>query len=141
MSTAPISTGGRRLGVVIGSSLPTSPFPGTVRRRLTVDGVDHRPVEVELHERDELVVLLRHGADGTVPAHLVDHHAHVRALCAAGCGRVLALGSAGGLHPHLGPGTVVVPDDFLALDALPHVPRHDRRVPDGGHRPRRGAPP
>jgi 5'-methylthioadenosine phosphorylase len=54
-----------------------------------------------------------------VPAHLVDHHANVRALCAVGCDRVLALGSGGGLRPELGPGTVVAPDDFLALTTYP----------------------
>ena len=32
---------------------------------------------------------------------------------------MLALGSAGGLHGHLGPGTVLVPDDFLALTTYP----------------------
>ncbi len=108
-----------RLGVVIGSSLTAHPFTGTTLRRLTVEGADRRPVEVEVHEDEGLVVLMRHGAEGRVPAHLVDHHAHVLALCAAGCDRVLALGSAGGLHGHLGPGTVLVPDDFLALTTYP----------------------
>lgn len=116
--TTPSPRGGR-LAVVIGSSLETHPFAGTTVRRLTVEGGDGRPAEVELHERDDLVVLMRHGADGRVPAHLVDHHAHVRALSDAGCDRVLALGSAGGLHGHLGPGTVLVPDDFLALSTYP----------------------
>lgn len=110
---------GDRLAVVIGSSLAAHPFAGTTLRRLTVEGHDGRPVEVQLHERDGLVVLMRHGTEGTVPAHLVDHHAHVRALSEAGCDRVLALGSAGGLHGHLGPGTVLVPDDFLALTTYP----------------------
>lgn len=108
-----------RLAVVIGSSLASHPFPGTTLRRLTVEAADRRPVEVEVHERDDLVVLMRHGPDGRVPAHLVDHHANVLALCAAGCDRVVALGSAGGLHGHLGPGTVLVPDDFLALSTYP----------------------
>ena len=98
---------GHRLGLVIGSSLEANPFP--VRQRLD-GGVD---------DCGDVVVLLRHGPDGTVPAHLVDHHANVAALCAAGCDRVLALGSGGGLRPELGPGTVVVPDDFLALATYP----------------------
>ncbi len=109
---------GDRLGVVIGSSLTAHPFAGTTSRRLTVDG-HGGPAEVELHERGDLVVVMRHGPGGRVPAHLVDHHANVRALCEAGCDRVLALGSAGGLHGHLGPGTVVVPDDFISLGRQP----------------------
>jgi purine nucleoside phosphorylase len=110
---------GDRLGVIIGSSLPASPFPDTTANQLTVAGLDGEPVEVELHENDDLVVIMRHGPRGQVPAHLVDHHAHVRALSQSGCGRVLALGSAGGLRGELGPGTVVVPDDFLAPSTYP----------------------
>lgn len=116
--SAPPSPRGDRLGVVIGSSLTVHPFPGTTASTLAVRG-RHGPVEVELHERGDLVVLMRHGPAGRVPAHLVDHHANVRALCESGCDRVLALGSAGGLHGHLGPGTVVVPDDFISLGAQP----------------------
>jgi 5'-methylthioadenosine phosphorylase len=115
---APPSPRGERLGVVIGSSLTAHPFPGTTTSRLTVEGRDGL-AEVEVHERDDLVVVMRHGPSGRVPAHLLDHHANVRALCEAGCDRVLALGSAGGLHGHLGPGTVVVPDDFLSLGSQP----------------------
>jgi 5'-methylthioadenosine phosphorylase len=104
--------------VVIGSSLTAHPFSGTTTSTITVEG--HRgTTEVELHDRGDLVVLMRHGPTGRVPAHLVDHHANVRALCEAGCDRVLALGSAGGLRGHLGAGTVVVPDDFISLGGQP----------------------
>ena len=59
----------------------------------------------------------------------------MRSLAEAGCDRVLALGSVGGLQPELGPGTFVCPDDFIALGAGPvafdderahSVPRFDR---------------
>ena len=59
----------------------------------------------------------------------------MRSLVEAGCDRVLALGSVGGLQPELGPGTFVCPDDFIALGAGPaafdderahSVPRFDR---------------
>lgn len=116
---APVVTG-RRLAVVIGSSLLAHPFPVRLTHRISVLGVDERPCTVHVDEvDDDVVVLLRHGPDGTVPAHLVDHHAHVRALCALGCDRVLAIGSGGGLRPELGPGTCVAPDDFLALTTHP----------------------
>lgn len=51
--------------------------------------------------------------------HRIDHVANMRALAEAGCDRVLALGSVGGLRPELGPGTFVCPDDFIALTAPP----------------------
>ncbi len=49
--------------------------------------------------------------------HLIDHIANLRTLADAGCDRVLALSSVGGLRVELGPGTLVCPDDFIALDA------------------------
>jgi 5'-methylthioadenosine phosphorylase len=110
---------GDRLALVIGSSLGHNPFPVHERFTIEVPGVAGDPVEVVLDDIGSALVLLRHGAQGTVPAHRVDHHAHVRALCAAGCDRVLALGSAGGLRVDYGPGTVLAPDDFLAFSAYP----------------------
>lgn len=64
------------------------------------------------------VVLQRHGEDYALP-HLIDHGANMRRLRDAGCERVLAIGSVGGLHARLSRGTFVVPDDFIALDAPP----------------------
>jgi 5'-methylthioadenosine phosphorylase len=65
-------------------------------------------------------VLQRHGeAAAYVLPHRIDHVANLRALADAGCDRVLALGSVGGLRPELGPGTLICPDDFVALDSSP----------------------
>ena len=62
----------------------------------------------------------RHGETAAyVLPHRIDHVANMRALVNAGCDRVLALGSVGGLKPELCPGTFVCPDDFVALDAEP----------------------
>ena len=64
--------------------------------------------------------LQRHGeAAAYVLPHRIDHVANMRALADAGCDRVLAIGSVGGLRRELGPGTLVCPDDFVALDAPP----------------------
>jgi purine nucleoside phosphorylase len=61
-------------------------------------------------------------ADAYVLPHGIDHGANLRALSAAGCDRALAIGSVGGLRPELGPGTLLCPDDFIALDAAPIAP-------------------
>ena len=66
-----------------------------------------------------MVVLVRHGAPAYTLPHDLDHIANMRALHDAGCERVLAIGSVGGLRPELGPGTLVCPHDFIALDASP----------------------
>jgi 5'-methylthioadenosine phosphorylase len=79
----------------------------------------------------DAVYLQRHGADGYVLPHRIDHLANMRSLAEAGCDRVLALGSVGGLHRDLVPGTFVCPDDFIALDAGPAAFEDERahRVP------------
>ena len=86
-----------RLGLIAGSSLRGAGVP---------DG--------------DWEVLQRHGeASAYVLPHRIDHVANLRALADAGCDRVLAIASVGGLKPELGPGTMAVPDDFIALDAEP----------------------
>lgn len=103
----PPSPSGDRLCVVYGHSLPagTQAIEG---RELDAEGVP-------AIDAGWVVGLPRHGLAREVPAHLVDHHANVRAICELGCNRVLALGSAGSLRPEALPvGTLVCPDDFLA---------------------------
>lgn len=60
--------------------------------------------------------LWRHGIDRPVAAHLIDHKRNVAALCGAGCDRVLAIASVGGLSGQ-SVGDVVIPDDLLAFGA------------------------
>jgi len=67
---------------------------------------------------DEIVSVDRHGDPYVLP-HMVDHEGNMRTLADAGCDRVLGISSVGGLRPDLGPGTYVVPDDFIALDLGP----------------------
>lgn len=65
-------------------------------------------------------VLQRHGeAVAYVLPHRIDHVANLRALAAAGCDRVLALSSVGGLRVELAPGKLVCPDDFIAAGTPP----------------------
>ena len=110
---------GARLAVVLGSSLLRSPFEGGDPRSIEVPGAEGRPTTVGVLDHGAFVELARHGADGRTPAHLVDHHAHVRALLDVGCDRVLAIGSSGSLRAELGVGTLVAPDDLLALSTYP----------------------
>jgi 5'-methylthioadenosine phosphorylase len=66
------------------------------------------------------VIAQRHGeAAAYVLPDRIDHVANLRALADAGCDRVLALGSVGGLREELAPGTLVCPDDFIALTSAP----------------------
>jgi 5'-methylthioadenosine phosphorylase len=113
--SAPEPTGDR-LAVIYGYSLPEGANP-VEGERVSVDAGGERPVEAI--DAGEIVALPRHGFDRSVPAHLVDHRANVRALCELGCGRALALGSAGSLRPQLEVGSFLCPDDFYALETAP----------------------
>lgn len=93
------------------------------RRDVVPDGARDA---VTLFEADDHVVLHRHGVDTYTPAHLVDHVANLRALADAGCDRVLAISSVGGLRTEFAVGTFVAPDDFIALDTVVAV-HHDAR--------------
>jgi 5'-methylthioadenosine phosphorylase len=93
----PPTVSGTKLAVVHGHSLP----PG-----MTV-------------ERPEIVPVPRHGLNHEVPAHMLDHHANIRAICEAGCDRVIALASVGSLRTDWPAGTLVCPDDFYAPRVAP----------------------
>jgi purine nucleoside phosphorylase len=89
-----------RLGVILGSSA-VAPGGDEVAAAAEAAGA---------------VVLRRHGDEGEyVLPHLIDHAANLRGLAAAGCDRVLAVGSVGSLRPELDVGSLVCPDDFIAL--------------------------
>jgi 5'-methylthioadenosine phosphorylase len=62
-------------------------------------------------------IVQRHGADDGdyVLPHEIDHVANLRALVEQGCDRVLGIGSVGSLSAELPVGTMLCPDDFIAL--------------------------
>ena len=61
-------------------------------------------------------VVQRHGdaADYVLP-HEIDHAANLRPLVEQGCDRVLAIASVGSLRTDLPVGSLICPDDFIAL--------------------------
>jgi 5'-methylthioadenosine phosphorylase len=61
-------------------------------------------------------VVQRHGAaDAYVLPHEIDHAANLRPLVEQGCDRVLAIASVGSLRTDLPVGSLICPDDFIAL--------------------------
>src|SRR3954449_8739022 len=62
-------------------------------------------------------IVQRHADEGTfVLPHAIDYEANLRPLLEQGCDRVLAIGSVGSLHLDLEVGSLVCPDDFIALN-------------------------
>jgi 5'-methylthioadenosine phosphorylase len=61
-------------------------------------------------------IVQRHGeADSYVLPHLIDHAANLQPLLEQGCDRVLGIGSVGSLSERLPVGSLLCPDDFIAL--------------------------
>jgi 5'-methylthioadenosine phosphorylase len=57
--------------------------------------------------------LPRHGRDHRFPPHRIPYRANLWALRSVGVEQVLAPCAVGGLQPHLGPGSLVVPDQLV----------------------------
>src|SRR6476646_2667878 len=75
-------------------------------------------------EQGAAIVQRHRAADGTfVLPHAIDHEANLRPLLEQGCDRVLGIGSVGALRPEeLGVGSLVCPDDFIALNLGDSIP-------------------
>jgi len=106
-----------RLALVLGSN---ATGPGS--ERLLAAVADHGAEVLQRHAAEDPATY--------VPPHLIDHAANLRSLLAAGCDRVLAVCSVGSLKEEIAVGSLVCPDDFVALqlgittfdDARGHMP-------------------
>ncbi len=65
-----------------------------------------------INEHD-VVFLARHGYGHTIPPHLVNYRANIRALHDQGVEDIVSVATVGGIHPDLGPGVIVVPDQII----------------------------
>ena len=71
------------------------------------------PVTVGTAGGRSVAFLPRHGRDHRFPPHRIPYRANLWALRSLGVRQVLAPCAVGGLQPHLGPGTLVVPDQLV----------------------------
>jgi 5'-methylthioadenosine phosphorylase len=114
---------GNRLCLIHGNSLPEGADPVEGKRvELDVGGA----LPVEATDGEDIVGIPRHGFDHSIPAHLVDHRANIRAACELGCDRVLALASVGSLDKDLKVGMLICPEDFYAPETAPSFYRDPR---------------
>lgn len=90
-----------RLAVILGSSAL-----GPGGEQIAAAAAEHGAAIVQRHGAGDLPYVL---------PHRIDHEANLRPLAEQGVDRVIAISSVGSLKPELGVGTLVVPDDFIAL--------------------------
>jgi 5'-methylthioadenosine phosphorylase len=89
-----------RLAVILGSSAL-----GPGGEQIAVAAAEHGAAIVQRHSAGDAYVL----------PHRIDHEANLRPLAEQGVDRVLAISSVGSLKPELPVGTLLCPDDFIAL--------------------------
>ncbi len=89
-----------RLAVILGSNA-LGPGGGEI----AAAAAEHGAAIVQRHDSAEEYVL----------PHQIDHAANLRPLAEQGCDRVLAIASVGSLKAELPVGSLVCPDDFIAL--------------------------
>jgi 5'-methylthioadenosine phosphorylase len=91
-----------RLAVILGSNAL-----GPGGEEIAAAAAEHGAAIVQRHRRA--------GGEFILP-HLIDHEANLRPLAEQGCDRVLAIGSVGSLDRQLAVGSLICPDDFIALN-------------------------
>ncbi|HMI81422.1 MAG TPA: MTAP family purine nucleoside phosphorylase [Solirubrobacterales bacterium] len=91
-----------RLAVILGSNAL-----GPGGEEIAAAAADQGAAIVQRHRSPEGTFVLPHA---------IDYEANLRPLLEQGCDRVLAIGSVGSLHDELGVGSLVCPDDFIALN-------------------------
>lgn len=101
-----------RVGVIGGSGLYAL-FGGEAEEREIP--TPYGPARVTLGRLGdrEVAFLTRHGAEHSMPPHLVPYRAHVWALASLGVHAIVSSSAVGGIHPDYPPGTLVLTDQFI----------------------------
>ncbi|HWQ68239.1 MAG TPA: MTAP family purine nucleoside phosphorylase [Methanospirillum sp.] len=71
---------------------------------------------------DNVVLLQRHQKRRS--PHRINYRSHIGALALAGVDRIIAIGSTGSLNSEIAPGNLVIPDDYLTLQAESTIFNH-----------------
>ncbi len=102
------------LGVIGGSGLYglTEKGPAEAGPVSTPWGPTSGPVVVS-EVGSGIAFVARHGTDHSIAPHRVNYRANVHALREAGCDRILAVSSVGGIAPACAPGVLVLPDQLI----------------------------
>ncbi|MCW4034108.1 MAG: MTAP family purine nucleoside phosphorylase, partial [Candidatus Bathyarchaeota archaeon] len=70
-------------------------------------------VSVGTYKNVKVAFIPRHGANHTIPPHKVNYRANIWALKQLGVKRIIASAAVGSLREDYGPGTFVIPDQFI----------------------------
>ena len=101
------------LGIIGGTSLLYADLPET---RKEVVNTPFGPAEVL---KGDIALLMRHQFN--TPPHKINFPACLSALKLSGVSEIVAFGSVGSLNNSIGPGSIVLPDDYLSMSKIPTI--------------------
>ncbi|MFI9651689.1 S-methyl-5'-thioinosine phosphorylase [Guyparkeria halopsychrophila] len=103
------------LAIIGGTGLSQIEGIDDVRHQVvpTPFGEPSGPVTIGRMQGCEVVFLPRHGYNHRIPPHQVNYRANIWALRELKVSRILAVAAVGGIHPDMGPGALVVPDQLI----------------------------
>ncbi len=81
--------------------------------------MENKHGEVLVMNGEDWVYIPRHGRDGSIPPHRINHKANLLALENEGVSHVLGVCSVGSLREDIKSGSLVVPDDYISLWNIP----------------------
>ena len=110
------------LGIIGGTSL----FGTEFFKGFKEEWIETEHGKAYLLTSEGAVFIPRHGKDMKIPPHRINHKANIKALEMRGIKKVLGINSVGGLKKELKPGSIVVPDDYIALCNVPTF--HDEEI-------------
>jgi 5'-methylthioinosine phosphorylase len=104
-----------RLAIIGGTGLTSLSTLQITQRRMvsTPYGEPSGPVSVGELAGIEVVFLPRHGHGHTIPPHRINYRANIWALKQIGVECVVAAAAVGGIHPEMGPGAIVIPNQII----------------------------
>ncbi|RRQ24730.1 S-methyl-5'-thioinosine phosphorylase [Guyparkeria sp. SCN-R1] len=103
------------LAIIGGTGLSQIEGIDEVRHQVvpTPFGEPSGPVTIGRMQGCQVVFLPRHGYNHRIPPHQVNYRANIWALRELEVSRILAVAAVGGIHPDMGPGALVVPDQLI----------------------------
>ncbi len=81
--------------------------------------MENKHGEVLVIRGTDWVYVPRHGWQGSVPPHRINHKANIAALESEGVSQLVGVCSVGSLRREIKPGQLVVPDDYISLCEIP----------------------
>lgn len=102
-----------RLGIIGGTGVYDPDILTDLREETVATPYGDAHVVIGRYRGEDVVFMNRHGAGHAFPPHRVNYRANVWALKALGVERVIATAAVGSLRRELGPGSMVLCDQFL----------------------------